>query len=166
MAATLLSLSLCSLHLLAQDRNLSRACGDWDKKVDASLGVSGVEADSLPSDRETMRAMACLLRHRGDKRPARFSGVTRPNVSQILPDATVELASLYYVTYLFSGNWQHADGVALWNRDGAINPPGSVDRAYASYIAWFKRVRSMGIAEARKQQLDPLKGTGLHWYGK
>jgi hypothetical protein len=84
----------------------------------------------------------------------------------MLPQATVELASLYYVSYLFTGNYQHGDGIALWDRKGVINPPGGVDTAYASYRAWFKKVKSVELAEARKQHLDPLEGTNLYWYGK
>jgi hypothetical protein len=147
------------------DKNMA-ACKEWDKRVDASLGVAGIKPDKLPSDKELLVAIGCLLKHHGDKAPARFSGATNPKTSQILPNATIELASLYYISYLFTGDWQHGDGVALWNREGVVNPPGSVDAAYAGYASWFERVRSLGIPEARKQRLDPLRGTGLHWYGK
>jgi hypothetical protein len=166
LVAVMFYLFLCSRHVSAQDLTALKPCRDWDKRIDASLGASGVQVDNLLTERERIEAIACLLKHRGDKRPARFGGATNLSVSQILPSATVDLASLYYVSYLFTGNWQHADGIALWNRDGVMNPPGSVDLAYASYIAWFQRVKSMGISEARKQGLDPLEGTGLHWYGK
>ena len=141
-------------------------CKEWDKRVDPSLGAAGVTLAKIPGDAEVLVAMQCLLRHQGNKRPARFGGVTKPEVSQLLPTPSVELASLYYISYLFTMDWEHGDGIALWNREGVINPSGSIDTAYLAYKTWFERVKSMGLAEARKQRLNPLEGTGLHWYGK
>jgi hypothetical protein len=141
-------------------------CQVWNAEVDPSfLGKATVHSAPL-SDEEVLLAMDCLLRNQGNRGNAVISGVTRLSVSQILPRATVDLASLYYVSYLFTGNYQHGDGIALWNRKGGINPPGGVETAYASYRAWFKKVKSVGLAEARKQHLDPLEGTGLYWYGR
>ena len=142
------------------------ACKEWDKRVDPSLGPAGTTLAQIPGDSEVLVAIDCFLKHQGNKNRARFGGATNPRTSQMLPDATIELASLYYISYLFTTDWQHGDGVAMWNREGVINPPGSIDAAYAAYAAWFKRVKSLGLSEARKQRLDPLKDTGLHWYGK
>jgi hypothetical protein len=41
-----------------------------------------------------------------------------------------------------------------------------METAYKAYAAWFKRVKSIGIADARKQRVDPLQGTNLSWYGE
>jgi len=142
------------------------ACKEWDKRVDPSWGPAGITLAQIPRDAEVLVAIDCFLKHQGNKNRARFGGATNPRTSQILPDATIELASLYYISYLFTRDWQHGDGVALWNPEGIINPLSSIDTAYAAYRAWFERVRSVGLAEARKQRLDPLGGTGLHWYGK
>ncbi len=141
-------------------------CRQWDQRVDPTLGKTGVELDRTISDKEFVEAVACLLKHKGDHRLARFGGATNPGVSQILPGATIELAALYYISYIFTGNWHHADGVALWNEDGVINPPGAIERAYSSYAKWFKVVQSLGLSAARKKHLDPLEGTKLRWYGK
>jgi hypothetical protein len=141
-------------------------CQVWNGEVDPNF-LGKATAHSAPlSDKEVLLAMDCLLRNQGNRGNAVISGVTRDEVSQMLPQATVELASLYYVSYLFTGNYQHGDGIALWDRKGVINPPGGVETAYASYRAWFKKVKSVGLAEARKQHLDPLEGTNLYWYGK
>ena len=107
-----------------------------------------------------------MLRHRGDKRVAGFGGATRFEVSQIFPPASVDLAALFYISYLFSGRWDHADGVALWNAHGEINPPGSIEIAYKGYQKWYKRVRLVGVAAAREKHLNPLDGTDLSWYGR
>jgi hypothetical protein len=140
-------------------------CREWNAKVDPRVkGKSAVNAADL-SESQIMTAIGCLLKNQGNRGVAGFGGATKYIVSQIVPQATVELASLYYISYLFTGNFQHGDGVALWNDHGVINPPGAIESAYKAYAAWFKRVKAMGIAEARKQHLDPLEGTTLRWYG-
>lgn len=167
MTVGVLQIMLFPLYGAAQHRGPdSAACKQWDAKVDSSVpGKTSVNVAAL-SDNETTVAMGCLLKHRGDRRSARFSGATSSSVSQVLPDASIELASLYYISYLFTSNWQHGYGVALWNRDGVINPPGAVEAAYDSYSKWFTHVQTIGLATARKENLDPLQGTNLHWYGK
>jgi len=156
---------VCPCVMAERPSETSQPCKEWDQRVDPDLGTKGPWLERVPSDDEVIVAIDCLLRNRGDRRAARFGGATDPKVSQVLPGATVELASLYYISYLFTGNQQHGEGVALWNRRGIVNPPGSVDAAYRAYTAWFKRVRSMGLSAARSRNLDPLKGTGLRWYG-
>ena len=141
-------------------------CEKWTIRVDPSLGDASVELASVPPDQDVIEAIGCLLRCRGDSKPARFGGATSPTVSQILPSSTIELAALYYISYLYDKNWHHADGVALWNRKGRINPPGSIEAAYAAYETWFKKVKAMGLSAARARHLEPLAGTGLRWYGK
>jgi hypothetical protein len=140
-------------------------CREWNAKVDPRVkGKIAVNAANL-SEGELMTAIGCLLKNQGNREIARIGGATKDIVSQMFPRATVELASLYCISYLFTGNYQHGEGVALWNDHGVINPPGGIESAYKAYAAWFDRVKSMGIAEARKQRLDPLEGTNVRWYG-
>jgi len=148
-----------------EKQELPMNCTKWMNKVVPDLGGGALLEDSTPSDQEIFEAISCLLQLQGDKRQARFGGVTRLEVSQILPTTTIELAALYYISYLYDGRWQHADGVALWNRNGVINPPGSVETAYMAYKKWFEKVKKIGLEAARKESLEPLKGTGLYWYG-
>lgn len=141
-------------------------CRKWLVRVDPRLGKAAVLLPTTPSDMEVFEGIGCLMASRGNRNPARFSGATSPGVSHVLPAATVELAALYYISYLYSGNWRYGDGVALWNRDGVINPPGSIDVAYAAYTAWHEKLAEMGLSAARARHLEPLTGTGLSWYGK
>jgi len=158
---------LSAAPVFAQKKAVSnRSCSEWDKKVDPSLGTAAFLVNRPLGDDETLSAIGCLLRHQHDERPANFSGSTRPEVSQFFPDATIELASLYYISYLYTGNWLHGDAIALWNEGGEISPPGATITAYNAYDQWFKRVKTGGLASARKEHLDPLAGTGLAWYGK
>ena len=141
-------------------------CKEWNAKVDPAVpGKTAVNVSEL-SDNEVTTAIGCLLKNRGNRANALIGGATNLMVSALLPQATVELASLYYISYLFTGDYEHGDGIALWDDHGAINPPGSIDRAYDAYEAWYKRVKLLGIGVARKQHLNPLSGTNLKWYGK
>jgi hypothetical protein len=166
-AVGMMHVALFSLDALAQQNGVpSAVCREWDAKVNPAVrGKIAVKVESL-SDDEVMVAIGCLLKHRGDQRPARFRGATHYEVSQLLPAASIELASLYYISYLFTGNFQHGDGIAFWDQHGVINPPGACEIAYDAYSKWFEQVRSMGLAAARKKKLDPLQGTNLRWYGK
>jgi len=118
------------------------------------------------TEKEIFKAIECLLKCEGNKHPARFSGAITNYISKILPKASTDIAALYYISILFTGKWDHGDGVALWDREGVINPSGSVQKAYASYRKWFKKVKDLGLDEARRQKLDPLEKTNLHWYAK
>jgi hypothetical protein len=147
------------------DGGFQLTCSRWDNEVASNDTKAGSVDIATISDKEVLQAIDCLLRHKGDQRPARFGGATRLDTSQLLPSATVELASLYYISYVFTKHWKHGDGVALWNKEGVINPPGSIDAAYVAYTKWFARVRSLGITAARRKKLDPLQGSRLKWYG-
>jgi hypothetical protein len=136
-------------------------CVKWIALVDPSLKADSTQPGT---EAEILKAIECLLTCKGRKGQAAFGGVTRPDVSQMLPPATVEIAALFYISYLFEGRWDHADGVPLRDEQ-RINPPGSVRLAYASYARWFNQVRKLGLAEARGRHLSPLQGTRLSWYG-
>ena len=87
------------------------------------------------------------------------------NGGRELPQPTVEIMALYYISYLYEEDWEHAVGIALWDKHGKINPPGSVHAAYLAYRRWFRRVQSVGLQQARKEHLQPLQGTEIEWYG-
>lgn len=141
-------------------------CDLWLQRLSSERSETQPLHLSAPlTDAETLIAIECLLSARGDLSPARFGGATKQNVSQVLPPATIELAALYYISYLFSRDWQHASGVALWDDKGRINPSGAIPKAYSGYTKWLDRVKAKGLAESRVRRLNPLQGTGLRWYG-
>ena len=117
-------------------------------------------------------AIACLLQLETDTRPANFMGVTWAGVSQIFDWAPMNLAALYYISYLFTSNWKHGNAIAL-RGPGAEVPeskskyrtsPWAIYKAYGSYRHWYQQLKAMGLAQAREEKLDPLAGTGLYWY--
>lgn len=160
-------LLVCPQYTMAgQHGTTPPECKKWFAKVEPIPGTSEeVWLTDRPTDQDVLQAIGCLLQLHGNKHPARFTGVTHLDVSQILPQASVELAALYYISYLFTGNFKHADGIALVNRSRVINPDGAIDIAYHAYTVWFERVKSMGLLTARTLVLNPLQGTGLSWYG-
>jgi hypothetical protein len=112
-----------------------------------------------------MQAVECLLKLEGNKNKAKFSGATNPRVSQLFEPATVEVAALFYVSYLFYQKWDHADAIALVGENNQkVNTPKTVKKAYKYYRSWFKQVKSIGIVKARKMKIEPLKGKDVRWY--
>ncbi len=119
-----------------------------------------------------LAAIACLLQLQEDTRPANFMGVTWAGVSQTFDWAPMNLAALYYASYLFTCNWKHGNAIAL-RGPGAEVPESSnkyqtttwaIYKAYGSYRHWYQQLKAMGLANAREEKLDPLAGTGLYWY--
>jgi hypothetical protein len=124
---------------------------------------------------EILQAMGCLLALKGRRGPSRFAGVTNPDISQFAGRASIEVAALYYITYLFKGTFDHADAFVILNdrkppakdENGALlTRPEDASHAFQFYLRWFKEVRKIGVSAARQQHLDPLNGTPLRWYGE
>ena len=94
---------------------------------------------------------------------AAFGGATRYDVSQIDPMPPVEVAALFYISYLFHNEWRSvAETVTLVDRAGKTNTREAIAKAYRSYRVWFATVKRVGIERAREQKLDPLKGSDVH----
>jgi hypothetical protein len=118
--------------------------------------------DTTYTDEEVMAAIGCLLKCKGNKSPSGISGVTTIYFSEFYPDASIEVAALYYISYLYKANPTHAIGIAL-RKDGKFNPPGAVELAYKYYEKWFEKVKEIGLAKARELKLEPLEGSGISW---
>lgn len=145
-------------------------CSFWVSQVDPSAGLSEDYRDAATdmrrlSEEEVLHAIRCLLTLEGNRSPARFSGATNSSISQVFDEhATVEVAALFYISFLFYGEWDHADAVALEDGDGRINSPEAISEAYKKYRDWFHQVESVGLDRARKSKLDPLRGSSIRWY--
>lgn len=157
----------CSVVLIGHTACVSHAniCDVWRSKVDPSVRLQGGGIAELPSDDAAIAAIDCLLKSRGNTEPARFSGAVDDRVSQIFPDATIELAALYYISFIYEKNWNHASAVAIDGPRG-VNTKATIAEAYDAYQRWFVQAKRHGIAAAREQGFAPLAGTGLHWYGQ
>lgn len=119
-----------------------------------------------------MSGIACLLQQQGKTGVGLFSGM-KPETSQFVPMASVEIDALYKISMLFYGNDKFAHAIALVSvpieRHGkyheyVFNSKKYIKRAFASYRRWFEKVKEIGLEEARKQKLDPLAGSGVRWY--
>jgi hypothetical protein len=143
----------------------SAGCYYWQSKVDAGLVSPADDKKVDETDpRIILDGIDCLLQMESNRNPAKFSGATNPYVSQIFQPATVEVAALYYISYLYYQKWDHADAIALRSENGEINSPKAIQRAYKSYRKWFEEVRKIGLAKAREMKLDPLKDAKVRWY--
>lgn len=143
--------------------------GDLDFDTDAPA-----DPDRLAQldEATVLAAIACLLQLEQDTRPANFMGITWAGVSQIFDWAPMNLAALYYASYLFTGNWKHGNAIALRGPGAEVleskykyrTSTRAIYRAYGSYRHWYAQVKAMGLARAREEKLDPLAETGLYWY--
>jgi len=137
-------------------------CEYWysqvDPKTDSELELDESDPNSV------LKGIECLLKLEGKRSEGAFGGATRDEVSQILPTSTVEICALYYISYLYSGDWKHASGVALVGSDGKLNSPSTIRVAFAEYRKWFRKVKSMGLAEARTAKVEPLGGSRIRWF--
>ena len=86
------------------------------------------------------------------------------NVSQNFAPASIEVAALYYISFLYTQKWDHASAMALRDEHGDIDKPEAVRRAFRSYRKWFDEVKRVGLFEAREMKLEPLKDTQVDWY--
>ncbi len=145
--------------------SVAQDCNYWNAAVGekSSNGKRG-NKDEKNTD-NILEGIECLLRLEGDKSRGAYSGATHNRVSQLFPQATVEVNALYYVSKLFFDRFDHANGIALQNiKDRTFNSEESVRAAFESYRKWFIKVKKIGLEEARKQKLDPLECSGIQWY--
>ena len=119
---------------------------------------------SVLSDDEVLSAIRCLLSFQGERGEARYWGATDIRSSAITGPCDIEVAALYYVSYLFTGDWIHGTNVALIDRRGHVNDAADIRTAFRAYRRWFATVEKIGLNRARKDGLDPLEGSGVHWY--
>lgn len=145
---------------------MNSECKNWQSLVDTSVEPPRPRfVFDVSNELDVTVGIECLLRLEGNKSPARFGGALNPGVSQTFDKATTEVAALFYVSYLFKKKFDHASAVALTDsRTGKVNTPKSIKSAFAAYRKWFEKIKSIGIEEARKQELDPLEGTFVRWY--
>jgi hypothetical protein len=144
-------------------------CNYWFAQVDPT--VKGMDHELNESNPEVvLEGINCLLRLEGNRKPGVFGG-SKAYVSQTFPRASVEVDALFRISELFYGNDDFASSVALVRRDGKsserkewYNRREYVNKAFISYLRWFKRVKEIGLEEARRQKLDPLSGSGISWY--
>ena len=125
------------------------------------------------SEQEAFDAISCLLNMENNVHQSRFGTYVQPQVSQFFAPAPSNLAALYYISYIYTGDWQHAGAVALRGQGvEAFNSRGeyltrseAVAAAYKAYRKWFAEVKRIGLQKSREAGLNPLSETGMEWYG-
>lgn len=150
--------------VVAQAEYDPTGCARWMKLIDPSAGKSSFAISFPIPEKEKLAAIECFLQAEGNQIPSRIEMTMSHNGGEQLPPPTIELAALYYVTYMFEEKWDHAGGFALWNRKAEINPPGSVQEAYKCYREWFSKLKELGFAEVKKRNLKPLDNSSVQWF--
>ena len=139
-------------------------CESWQAKADSTLPRPTGRDPDITDSTVVMTGIECLLKMEGNKNPARFSGAMNNYVSQLFENTSADVAALYFISYLYHQEWDHADAVALRGSDGSVNTPKVVRDAYRSYRKWFTEVKRIGLVKAREMKLDPLKHSKVTWY--
>lgn len=147
---------------------MAQDCNYWN----AAVGVKSSNSRRGDKDEKDpaniMEGIECLLKLEGDKSVGAFGGATSSSGEAGLPEATVEICALYYISKLFYDKYDHASAVVLryknYEENKSFNSDEAVKIAYESYRKWFEKVKEIGLEEARKQKLDPLEGSGVRWY--
>ena len=156
-----------TLNLLSQAPVApSVICRSWTSTVDPSVdGPEPNKSIEKLTNEEKIQAIACLMTLKGQKGKARFGGATRLDVSQMVPECSVEVGALFYIGYIYYGRWDYCEGIALISEKSGWNSPGDIAKAWGSYEKWFSEVKKIGIDAALARHLDPLAYTpGVHWY--
>ncbi len=159
--------SLCGQILLISPATSARVncCSSWYAKVDSSLPIESVKHTHNLEEKELLDGIECLMTLEGVRNKARFGRAVDSTVSEVLPETPVEVAALFYISYLYYEKWNHASAVTLINESTAkYNQPEDVADAYKSYRRWFEEIKRIGLAKAREQKLDPLAYTKVKWY--
>lgn len=160
-----MSFSFMSAQTPRKIKRNPTSCQYWQSKVDEEIQPLEMFQEVDEQDPQTiLEGIHCLLNMEGNKHPARFSGATHMAVSQLFPDATADVAALYYISYLYYQRWDHANAIALRGENGTLNSPESILIAYESYREWFEKVKRIGLIRAREMKLDPLKDAKVKWY--
>jgi hypothetical protein len=164
-------LLLGATFAVAQNKpdNTMNKCYRWRTQVDPMFQRILIDEETL-TDREIEEGIGCLLELKGLRNKARFYGNTKFNYKKSdvyrhpKKPASVEIAALYYISYLFYSNWEHAGSIALYDEaTGKTNTGKIVEKAFESYQKWYKEMLVIGIKAAREKKLDPLKGSGINW---
>lgn len=177
-------LIICANNTNGQKQNMN--CNFWQSKVNPEIKIRSKKEKSATdlkillnsnnssvsekpfnnlNQKKIFFGIKCLLNLEGNKKNSNLSGATRPDVSQTFGATTVEVAALYYISYIFFQKWDHADApFLLYQEDSKHNSDEAVSKAYKAYKKWFEKIQEIGLGEAREQKLDPLEGSGVRWY--
>jgi len=165
-----LATSLCA----AARAQSSSSCQYWRSRVDSytTMELSQIRDEKDP--RNILPAIQCLLEFEGNKNSALFgldpspplTGPARGPTSIFSTPIHIEVAALYFISYLYYQNWKHANLIVLVDRDDSREIESSdenVRKAWKYYREWFERVKPIGIVKARKLKIEPLKGKDVWW---
>lgn len=168
-----LAFALATLLCVAA-RAQSSSCQYWRSRVDiyTTMELSQIMDEKDP--RNILPAIQCLLEFKGNKNIARFGldpsprliGPAHGPTSILSTPIHVEVAALYFISYLYYQNWNHANLVVLIDRDDSREIESSdenIRKAWKYYREWFEQVKPIGIVKARKLKIEPLKGKDVWW---
>jgi hypothetical protein len=187
----LASTILMTSSTVLKGQPFAKECGVWLERISSGSSPSdklnGKKDDQLAStDRqhdpwgvkslsegERLGAINCLLSAEDNTRISVFEMRGNSEWSQMYSAPPVNLAALWVISYIYTNDFNHSLAMALVGQDAAssdsngiyVTKQEAIHRAYRAYRVWFKKVKTIGLSKAQADNLDPLEGTGLCWYG-
>jgi hypothetical protein len=162
----------CHVWLDRISQNSSPSDEPNAKKASAGRQEDPWKVKSL-SEEERLGAINCFLSAEDDTRASVFDARGNSEWSQMYSAPRVNLAALWAISYVYASDFTHSLAIALVGEDAAssdsngiyVTKQEAVHRAYRAYRVWFEKVQRLGLSRAQADNLDPLEGTGLCWYG-
>ncbi|MEZ5422885.1 MAG: hypothetical protein R2682_07295 [Pyrinomonadaceae bacterium] len=137
----------------------AQKCTYWWGKADPKVHAGSREIDETAAE-NVFSGIECLLKLEGRKgRGVRFGA--KPDVSQMVPPASVEVNALYTISELFYGNDDFAHAIALIGDPPKVSGGSTASfsisiqdiKRLCGYHQWFQRFKKMGLDEARRSGL-------------
>jgi len=166
----ILFLAVTFITVFSASNVLAQDCEYWETEVGVDTANYDYRSAKInkKDPKKVMEGIECLLKLEGDKTPGSFSGASSLSGPVNMPESTVEICALYYISSLFYQKQDHANAIVLrykkYRENSSLNSDEAVKIAFESYRKWFEKVKEIGLEEARKQKLDPLEGSGVRWY--
>lgn len=144
------------------------------KGDDSELGmiVYPPMSDKEFSGEEIVSMIEELLKYKGDTRKC-FMKIKCNSSDQLgyagnKSQYSLQLEALYIINSLFFENFAKYSPCPLLvdpaTEEEATIEGAIIDKAYEAYEAWFIKMKEMGVAKAKADNLDPLAGSGLKWF--
>ena len=124
-----------------------------------------------PTEKQEM--ISELLRYRGDKRKSDFIVNHNRNLSKFYlgyrKRTTIEIQALFLINQIYFDNpFYYSPYEMLVDKDKReiLGDQNALSSVYSYYSKWYKKVKKLGLNEAKKQNIKPLDESPYQWmYG-
>lgn len=127
----------------------------------------------FPDKIDTLKAVKELLGYKGDTRLCGLTIVNNnPSRSQVYmgknQNYSLQIEALYLINQLiYKEPFNYSSMPLLYDRNThkifTVSGTG-VSKAFAAYEKWYKKMKTIGIAQIQKTSIMPLDESSVRWY--